>query len=55
VLILKERTVLILAGIAAICYLETLKMIYWKIDGVILSSIIGAIVFLITRKKYRPG
>jgi len=53
VLVLKDKTVLTLAGIAAITILEAINMIYFKVDGAVLSGAVGAIVFLITRKVYR--
>jgi hypothetical protein len=44
-----------LIAIAIICItaLEIVNMLTMKIDGNILSAIVGAIVFLITREYYR--
>ena len=43
----------IITAIASVTILECVNMIYCKVDGTILSTIIGAIVFLATRKYYK--
>ena len=43
----------IITAIASVTILECVNMIYCKVDGAILSTIIGAIVFLATRKYYK--
>jgi hypothetical protein len=44
---------LIIVGIICITVLEIVNMLTMKIDGNILSAVVGAIVFLITREYYR--
>ena len=51
---LKEETALAIVGIVAVTGLEVTNMIYGKLDGMVLSSVIGAIVFLVTRRHYKP-
>jgi hypothetical protein len=46
---------LIIVGIICITVLEIVNMLTMKIDGNILSTIVGAIVFLITRTYYKKG
>ena len=42
-----------ITAIACITILEAINMIVLKIDGAILSSIVGAIVFIATRRYYK--
>jgi hypothetical protein len=48
-----EKNSLIAIAIICITVLEIVNMLTMKIDGNILSTIVGAIVFLITREYYR--
>lgn len=50
---MKDKTILTIVGIVCITALEIANMLTMKLDGTILSSIIGAIVFLVTRRYYK--
>jgi len=42
-----------ITAIICIAILEAINMIVLKVDGAILSSIVGAIVFIATRRYYK--
>lgn len=42
-----------ITAIASITLLEAINMIVLKIDGTVLSGIVGAIVFIATRRYYK--
>jgi hypothetical protein len=48
-----SKTSLIAIAIICITILEVVNMFTMKIDGNVLSAVVGAIVFLITREYYR--
>ena len=50
----KISDIVIIVALICVTVLEAINLIYNKIDGTILSAIIGAIVFLATRKYYKP-
>jgi len=50
---MKDETILYIVGIIAITVLEIVNLLTAKIDGNILSAIIGAIVYILTRKYYK--
>jgi hypothetical protein len=50
-----EKNTLIAIAIICITVLEIVNMLTMKIDGNVLSAIVGAIVFLITRTYYKKG
>jgi len=52
---MRDETILIITGIIAITILEVVNLIYAKIDGNILSAVVGAIVYILTRKYYKRG
>ena len=52
---MRDETILIITGIIAITILEVVNLIYAKIDGNILSAVVGAIVYILTRKYYKGG
>ena len=43
---MKEKTLLKLAAMVAICYLETLALVYLRIDGALLSGVVALIAGL---------
>ena len=50
---MKEETILLIVAIVCITILEIANMLTMKIDGNILSAIVGAIVYVVTRKYYK--
>ena len=50
---MKEETILLIVAIVCITILEIANMLTMKIDGNIMSTIIGAIVFVATRAYYK--
>ena len=50
---MKDETLLVIVGIIAITILEVVNLIYAKIDGNILSAVVGAIVYILTRRYYK--
>lgn len=52
---MKDKTILAIVGIGAITILEVVNLLTRQIDGMILSSVVGAIVFIVTRKVYKPS
>jgi len=50
---MNDETLEQIVGIICITILEIVFIIYMKVDGAILSSVIGAITYLITRKRYK--
>jgi len=55
---MRDTTIIIITAVICITVLEALNIIYMRIDGSILSSIVGAISSLvtwcITKVYYRP-
>jgi len=55
---MKDTTIIIITAIVCITILEALNIIYLRIDGSILSSIVGAIsslvTWFITKVYYKP-
>lgn len=49
---MEDKTILAITGIICITILEAINMMMYHVDGAILSAIVGAIVFIITRKVY---
>jgi len=52
---MRDETLLIIVGIIAITVLEIVNLLTAKIDGNILSAVVGAIVYILTRKYYKKG
>ncbi|MEM2073717.1 MAG: hypothetical protein QXO33_04125 [Nitrososphaeria archaeon] len=52
---MKEKTILKLAGIIAITYLETLALIYLKMDSALLASVIAVIAGLVGYEVGKKG
>ena len=50
---MKDETILMIVAIICITVLQVVNMLTMKIDGNILSAIVGAIVFIVTRKYYK--
>jgi len=50
---MKDETIIIITGIIAITVLEVVNLYTAKIDGNILSAVVGAIVYILTRKYYK--
>lgn len=50
---MRDETLLIIVGIIAITVLEIVNLFTAKIDGNILSAVVGAIVYILTRKYYK--
>jgi len=50
---MREKTILTITGVVCITVLEALNLVYLGFDGVVFSGVVGAIVFLITRKRYK--
>jgi len=50
---MKDETLLVIVGIIAITVLEIVNMLTMKLDGNILSAVVGAIVYILTRKYYK--
>jgi tetrahydromethanopterin S-methyltransferase subunit C len=50
---MRDETLIIIVGIIAITVLEIVNLLTAKIDGNILSAIVGAIVYILTRKYYK--
>jgi len=49
---MRDETLLYICAIICITILEVVNIIYMKIDGNILSAVVGAIVYLATRTYY---
>jgi len=50
---MKDETLLLIVAIICITILEIVNMLTMKLDGNILSAIVGAIVYVATRKYYK--
>jgi uncharacterized membrane-anchored protein len=50
---MRDETILTIVGIIAITVLEIVNALTMKIDGNILSAVVGAVVFLVTRQFYQ--
>jgi len=50
---MRDETVLYIVGIIAITILEIVNLLTAKIDGNILSVVVGAIVYILTRTYYK--
>jgi len=50
---MSDRALLLIVAMLCITVLEVVNMLTMKIDGNILSAIIGAIVYIATREYYR--
>jgi hypothetical protein len=50
---LREETIIVIIGIAAISILEIINLITLGYDGNILSAVVGSIVYLVTRTYYK--
>ena len=50
----KYKTLLMVVAIICITVLEIVNIIFVGQDGLVLSGIIGAVIFVATRKKYKP-
>jgi len=50
---MRDETILIITGIIAITILEVVNLIFAKIDGNILSAVVGAIVYILTKRYYK--
>jgi len=50
---MKDSTIVVIVAIICITVLEVVNMLTMRIDGNVLSSIIGAIVFIATRAYYK--
>lgn len=49
---MKDETLILIVGILCISLLSGTIILINRIDGILLSGIVGAIVFIITKKKY---
>jgi len=49
---MKDETALYICAIICITVLEVVNIIFAKIDGNILSAVVGTIVYLVTRAYY---
>ena len=52
---MRDETLLIIVGIIAITVLEIVNLLKFGYDGNILSAVVGAIVYILTRKYYKRG
>jgi len=52
---LKGRTLVLVVAMVCITVLEVVNMLTMKIDGNIMSAVVGALVFIATRAYYRRG
>lgn len=50
---MKDDTILLIVAMICITMLEVVNAFTMKLDGNILSAIIGAIVFIVTRQYYK--
>jgi len=50
---MRDETILHIVGIIAITVLEIVNLLTAKIDGNILSAVVGAIVYILTRRYYK--
>jgi hypothetical protein len=50
---MRDETIIIITGIIAITVLEIINMSTMKLDGNILSAVVGAIVYILTRRYYK--
>jgi len=50
---MKDETILAIVGIIAITTLEIVNALTIRLDGSILSAVIGTITFLVTRQYYQ--
>ena len=50
---MKDETILMIVAIICITVLQVVNMLTMKIDGNIMSTIIGAIIFVATRAYYK--
>ena len=52
---MKGRTLVLVVAMVCITVLEVVNMLTMKIDGNIMSAVVGALVFIATRAYYRRG
>ena len=50
---MRDETLLIIVGIIAITVLEIVNLLRFGYDGNILSAVVGAIVYILTRRYYK--
>ena len=50
---MRDETVLILVGIIAVTVLEIVNLLKFGYDGNILSAVVGAIVYILTKRYYK--
>ena len=50
---MRDETILIITGIIAITVLEIVNLLRFGYDGNILSGVVGAIVYILTREYYK--
>jgi energy-converting hydrogenase Eha subunit A len=50
---MRDETIIFITGIIAITILEIVNLLTAKIDGNILSAVVGAIVYILTRRYYK--
>ena len=50
----KYKTLLMVVAIICITVLEIVNLIFVGQDGLVLSTVIGMVIFVATRKKYKP-
>jgi len=50
---MRDETILIITGIIAITVLEIVNLLRFGYDGNILSAVVGAIVYILTRRYYK--
>jgi hypothetical protein len=50
---MKDKAILEAIGIICITILEVTNLIFYKVDGAVLSGVVGAIVFILTKKRYQ--
>jgi hypothetical protein len=50
---MKDKTILEIVAMICITALEITNLIFYKVDGAVLSGVVGAIVFILTKKRYQ--
>lgn len=51
---MKDKTLIEIVAMICIVVLVAIAVIVLKTDGMLLSGAVGAIVFIVTRKYYKP-
>ena len=51
---MKDATIIQIVAMILIVVITLVAIVVLKVDGVLLSGVVGAIVFIVTREHYKP-